>query len=70
MLRMFVGEVSSCGGGKKILDVCLPTKNVLDEPWEVVRVDIQISSFSGNDPHAGTFPHVDKSAFPRKIHMS
>jgi hypothetical protein len=36
MLRMFVGELSSGGGGKKILDVCLPTKIVLDKTWEVV----------------------------------
>ncbi len=38
MLRMFVGEVSSGRGRKKMLDVCLPTKIVLDEPQEVVTV--------------------------------
>jgi hypothetical protein len=31
-----MGEVSSGGGRKKILNVCLPAKIVLDEPWEVV----------------------------------
>jgi hypothetical protein len=36
MLRMFVGEISSGGGRKKILDVCLPAKIGLDEPQEVV----------------------------------
>jgi hypothetical protein len=33
---MFVGEVLSGGGRKKILDVCFPAKIVLDEPREVV----------------------------------
>jgi hypothetical protein len=32
MLRMFMEEVSAGGGGTKILDVCIPTKIVLDEP--------------------------------------